>query len=500
MRKHLLFLVFFICMTAVPEARKAVMAHRLRKPLEVRSLNAVQSDAVLNAGIFTVYYDTAGSDAVPDQDTLTLAGVNLTAGADGVPDYPQYTAAACDSVYRCLTGGLGYSFPSAHIGVRMLDIGDYYSFAETIDSVIVDNDMVFSVPFTLDIQGAYQVALAHELFHIVQFGYHQTPYNFFHEASAAWMEEKIFGDVNDYIQYLESGSYSGSERNIFLYPDYPLDAFNAFMPGNYDKAVWPMFIDQRYSPDPIRFAWEGYAADSAAESHAKTIRIFGNALRKYDSTLDFQTAFYAFGERLFYTGARAPLHQTFEDAALYPEVRTDTLGDVVDSPFVLRPLSMRYLFFQSVSAVDSFDVALAQTGACTAGVYLCAIQADTLVSDTPAHITNADWGRFKLSPQSDNYLCLMNASAAAVNLRLTKPGIGVEQGRGPDPAFALNVFPNPFHAGVKISYFLPNAALNGRLPVNLSIFDISGRILHTREFILSACRRATGPCGKRPFS
>ena len=58
---------------------------------------------------------------------------------------------------------------------------------------------------------------AHEFFHAVQFAYDYAEDGWFMEATATWMEERVFDDVNDNRQYLPAGQLG--------VPGRPLDTF-----------------------------------------------------------------------------------------------------------------------------------------------------------------------------------------------------------------------------------------------------------------------------------
>jgi hypothetical protein len=47
-----------------------------------------------------------------------------------------------------------------------------------------------------------EVTAAHEFFHAIQFAYDTTEDTWFMEGTAVWAEEQVYGDVNDYLQYL----------------------------------------------------------------------------------------------------------------------------------------------------------------------------------------------------------------------------------------------------------------------------------------------------------
>lgn len=269
---------------------------------------------------FVVYYTVSGSDAVPAKDILTLTASGFSVGADGIPDYVEYVAAACDSAYHYIVQTLGYTFTSPQIQVRMSNLGSNYGFAYSDrPEMEIDNDLAFLA--SSKVRDGYSVTIAHEFFHMVQFGY-SSDVNFFNEPSAVWMEEEMYPDVDDYLQYVKDTLDEIVEANIFKHPDTALDYMNPNQPTNYDKVVWPMFLSERYSAVVIRNAWENYKAQMNG-----TTAVFDDALKRYDSGLSFTRAFGEFGQWLFYTNKRANAFSGFHDAQLWPLVQVNTLTD-----------------------------------------------------------------------------------------------------------------------------------------------------------------------------
>jgi hypothetical protein len=348
-----------------------------------RAARLADLDQTYTRSIFTIHYTRTGIDAVPSLDTAGLIQSGFVPGADGVPDYVQFVAAACDSTYNFVVNGLGYNYPVSRVGVSMLDLADYGG-AYSTDSIVIENDMDFPVKFTKDDHDAFNVTIAHEFFHMVQFGYKDWPYNFFHEPSAVWMEDKVYPEVNDYLQYLDQDSIN-LERNIFSYPQEPFDNFNDYYPGNYDKVVWPMFLDQRYHADVIKYAWAEYSSNQSPESRTKTIEVFDQALKAYNSGLTFSGAFSEFGKWIFLTGSRNSLGPSFEDAAIWPEVKLDALGydAFIDSrKDTLKGLSLNYTI---LSGRAGYEIALRTFEASPMGYYFALLESSplpTLVHDT----------------------------------------------------------------------------------------------------------------------
>lgn len=118
----------------------------------------------------------------------------------------------------------------------------------------------------------FQVTLAHELVHVVQFsyqgffvGYDQDTY--FAEQTAVALEEYVYPDIDDYVGYVPE----------FLgYPDYSV--FTGILPSEeslfaYGSVLWPLFVVQHlndwsfmpklldsYFYDEVADVWDAYEA------------------------------------------------------------------------------------------------------------------------------------------------------------------------------------------------------------------------------------------------
>ncbi|HSK49644.1 MAG TPA: MXAN_6640 family putative metalloprotease, partial [Solirubrobacterales bacterium] len=108
--------------------------------------------------------------------------------------------------------------------------------------VIDDDYSPFEFPGTDPVE-ALQVTLAHEYNHIIQFGYDAYQDPWFAEATATWMEEQAYPEVDDYLRYVR--------RWGKLY-DTPLTATTI---KEYGSAVWNHWLARRYDPALVRRAW-----------------------------------------------------------------------------------------------------------------------------------------------------------------------------------------------------------------------------------------------------
>ncbi|MCI0329952.1 MAG: hypothetical protein L0196_03235 [candidate division Zixibacteria bacterium] len=143
--------------------------------------------------------------------------------------------------------------------------------------IILDNDYDFS-PYNNPLygigpSGAMRVTAAHEFFHAIQFAY--TAFNFetvggqpklyWQEATAVWMEDQVYNEINDYIQYLPFWfDAPGYSFRTFQQPS-GSDIYQILRP--YALAIYGHYLSKRF-PNPtygysvVRRVWESMATVS----------------------------------------------------------------------------------------------------------------------------------------------------------------------------------------------------------------------------------------------
>ena len=180
-------------------------------------------DATYGLSNFLIHYTTSGSDAVDATDS----------DADGTPDYIEVIAAALTSVDSLELDEYEFNLPPSDdwysdnggdkkydIYVKSLSWGLYgYVNPEYMaDSYSGDNENtsrteVNAYTSYMVIRNNYsgfptsetesiQVTIAHEFFHAIQFGYDGWEATWLMEATATWIEDEVFDDINDNYQYL----------------------------------------------------------------------------------------------------------------------------------------------------------------------------------------------------------------------------------------------------------------------------------------------------------
>ena len=96
-----------------------------------------------------------------------------------------------------------------------------------------------------------EVTAAHEYNHVLQFGYDTAQDTWMFESTAVWMEDRVYTDVNDYVQYLTPWAQMTFVPLTYFSPngDDPLNI------KVYGDGVWNRWLEGHYGDDVIRDAW-----------------------------------------------------------------------------------------------------------------------------------------------------------------------------------------------------------------------------------------------------
>lgn len=234
------------------------------------------------------------------------------------------TVTTVQQVWDAEIGSMGYTAPlldgtrgattDGKLDVYLADIAgsdagtdpyDYFGYAVPEDIarkssgyLVLENDFSeFLNPSTTATEFR-QVTAAHEFFHLVQFAYDSYEASWLMESTATWMEEQVYGNVDDNRNYIRLGS--------LRQPGLPLDTKNGG--AEYGTWVFHELYTRSLGDDVVRRVWDWAAVPNVG---------YRTALSKAlaERGWNIATAFRTFGgsslaPRLFYAeGAAYPSAQ-----------------------------------------------------------------------------------------------------------------------------------------------------------------------------------------------
>jgi hypothetical protein len=277
---------------------------------------------------FCVHYVITSADAP-----------NLSDGnGNGLPDYVDQVAATAEQSYAVENGSLGWQAPEPdgnRGGDGRTDIylselrGELFGYATTDPGqgndrsqfayLVLDNDYSTSeFPGTIPVE-VLEVTLAHEYNHILQFSYDVFQELWFLESSAVWMEDRVFGSINDYLRYVKVWAKLSK---------LPLTFDNIKV---YGTGVWLHWLAGRYGPDVVRGAWERARGTKPVGFSLKTLERSVHAARGLTLAREFARFAAATAEW------RTPGVFPYIDAPLYPDIKRR--GKLHAGQFIKRRLS-----------------------------------------------------------------------------------------------------------------------------------------------------------------
>jgi hypothetical protein len=285
-------------------------------------------DRFLDAGIFRFHYTLSGTHAVASDDI----------NGNQVPDYIDRMVSTFLTVAGQTLTLMGYTQPpgdgwvtgndnggSNHYDIYVRNLGyglygytqsEYYADHGTGDnenSTLQENNAITSYMvmrnryenFPTPELESIQVTAAHEFFHAIQFGYDAQEMPWLMEATAVWMEEAIFDDINDSYQYLPTW---------FNAPHIALDAEGTHWYGSF---IYFEYIDEHLGGwDAIRRIWESsiiYNSANGDFSHRAIDRGLEPELSSFSDALNKMVI----ANRIMSSSPNAGIYQ-YEEAEDYP--------------------------------------------------------------------------------------------------------------------------------------------------------------------------------------
>ncbi|HPG40926.1 MAG TPA: FlgD immunoglobulin-like domain containing protein [bacterium] len=265
------------------------------------SFDRLELSLVSPSGLFKIHFTQNGPDAATDEFINNVAlsfdySYNYEVNILGFmpppvddPENPEY------DIYVYNFGDYGASTPENPVTSTTRD--DYTGWIE------MDNDFTHTLTKGL---GAIQVTAAHEFFHLIQFGYRvfmNTEANsiFLFEATAAWMEDVVFDDVNDYYNYLPY---------FFNYPYYSFSQIDGA--HEYAMCIFFHYLEKKYSRSITKQIWEQFIDSEPYEAIEQSLAMLG-------SNLNYELADFAIWN--YYTGARADTILFYPEGNYYPQLK-----------------------------------------------------------------------------------------------------------------------------------------------------------------------------------
>lgn len=408
------------------------------------------------SGKFVLFYETTGTHAVNPED----------ADGNGVPDYVERAGESADSSYRYMVRTLGYPDPIEEGSTYSITFRNmsYYGYTSTSGNgtvISVHSDFDGFPPNDHpdgDQIGALYATIAHEFKHAIQYRTNRWrgeagEFDWV-EMDATMMEEVVYDDVNDYYNYLGSGSIFRSPQNA--------------TPGAYSHVTWSLYFSETRGPGFWKRVWDQFLEISGkpfldavedqllAEGGSLEHEHLMNHLWHLTSGDQFPASRHGFDERAFYPNAR--LSEAFES------IPDSSLTATGVAPFAARYVSVRPGALRDGNvrlqlAGDRPGIGAAVRVWFTDGTEEERILLPSAVESTLDVRTSWPWERVEaLAAAVVNFSAQSGTYTARVESYI------------PESMQLAQNYPNPFNPTTTIAF-----ELDGAETVTLRIFDSAGR-------------------------
>ena len=299
-------------------------------------------DKFLDSEYFRFHYSTSGAHAVDTKDIDN----NLR------PDYVEEVIKVFDYVADKLHNEMGYTRPpsdgyysstrdkggSNHYDIYIRSIpSKYYGYVQPEEysqgngdnerSELRNEKNAFTSymairnnykKFSLSELENIKVTAAHEYFHAIQFGYDGWEKPWLLEASAIWMEEEIYDEINDCYQYM---------KDWFKYPHKSLDESGFHWYGSF---IFFEYIEQHMGgSDTIREIMEASVQSNSKEKDGSHLAI-NQALKLNNHS--FQKALNGMSVANQIMSSFESKNYSYEEAESYP-VDGPNISDIINFQF-----------------------------------------------------------------------------------------------------------------------------------------------------------------------
>ncbi len=335
---------------------------------------------------FRLHYTTVGPHAPPLEDVNPM---------NGVPDYVDLCAEAHERSFHVEVNLMGFKQPfddfwvAENGGNHKYDVYLFqfpalgFTTTDWFNGRILPTVVTFGPYFAINsrlydyfgkLEGLrfMETTTAHEFLHGIQFAYNARMPGWFMEASATWIESKVYDggrvedldDIPDPDELDETDAYDYYARQLGIFLDQPDIALDSLVGlHEYAAVIWVFYMAERFDVDIVRQIYEDATTGSYRE--------FGNfldAFTNHGTTL--VEAFKTFTEWNYFTHNRDDGNHylnghRFPPVVIHPHDVHDTYPVRVDfdSEAMPEPFSSRYIVFEPPPGIVMDEFAIKVDGA-----------------------------------------------------------------------------------------------------------------------------------------
>ncbi len=352
-------------------------------------------------GRFRIHYTTDNKygDAVPALDI----------NEDGVPDYVERFAEILDHVWTTEVEQMGYDAPPSdgiEGGDCLLDVyladEKFYGLTQIdVNDPAANVYMIFENDFSVyfmpnsdpegDVIGAMKATAAHEFFHTIQFQITEDlcTNGWWMEASSTWMEDYVYPEVNDYINFIDYW-FQNSQLPIDTYDCTGNDTHRLF---HYGTTIWIKHMTEKYGSELVFDVWDkmktGKPHVSALSAVIGALKDRGISLEEELKELRVANVTMTYEDAVWYKSwqsvSNAPDSGPIE--VKYSRIYHEFSSSVAFNDFLL-PLAAKYYFFSAPQVSGNLSINFSGSG--NTSVMVIGLNADDTAYDVTEILTDAN--------------------------------------------------------------------------------------------------------------
>jgi hypothetical protein len=296
---------------------------------KIQSTSASQKNKII--GNFRIIYDTTGINEPALLEKLH--GDTLRRIPNSAEAFVDSVGRIFNDVYIREVNELGYSAPPFQFGesyycVVISNSSDYgmtwpqdtlspFPGGQTpryTSYIEIHND--FKDFYTTGMDGL-KVTAAHEFNHMIQIGSYGCTFlesgeildSYAYELTSTWMEDVLYPDINDYLNYLDKYFVNGFNNGY---------SFNSNTSAGYERCIWAHYLTARYGIDVIKEIWTSMRQEYFLESNSVVLVNRGSSL---------QNEFAEFTRWNYFTADRTVRGMFYPEGEYYPRFKpTQQIG------------------------------------------------------------------------------------------------------------------------------------------------------------------------------
>jgi hypothetical protein len=205
--------------------------------------SSFQEDRVSPGGNFRVHYYTDGQHSATSTfvDSVCLVAdqvLLVESGGYGYREAPRWADGMYHIYLQNLSSMFGYTQPTEAVDFN--DPG-----GSQFSRIVLDNDYPQAL-FGLSPEESLQITLAHEYFHAIQLGFFDCiEQRWFMELTATWMEDQVYGQIDDWYRYLPAYLNSLNQSMRLINGE-----------REYGMALWAHYLTRLFGADMLLEVWE----------------------------------------------------------------------------------------------------------------------------------------------------------------------------------------------------------------------------------------------------